>query len=337
MSQRVGGKVYVGYGRVTTFGDSMPTLEELADSAQIVRELEPLAAAELDRHLSMVKNWMPHEYVPWAQGTNFDGIYGGEPWNEEQSPVDGVARTALVVNLLTEDNLPSYHRALSDITGRESAWGEWVQRWTAEEARHAIAMRDYMTVTRAVDPVVLEQERMAHMSRGFESSNEEHVLKSMGYVSFQELATRISHRNTGRHTTDEGLDRLLARIAADENLHMLFYRNIMGAAFDAAPDASMVAVLDVAQNFAMPGSEVDGFARRSFAIAMAGIYDLRIHHDEVLAPVLRAWNVWDRTDFGAIGERARDELATFMADLDETDKRFEEKRSARAERVAARS
>lgn len=315
----------------------MSTLEELADSAALVRELEPVAAAELERHLSMVKNWMPHEYVPWAEGTNFDGIYGGEPWNEEQSPVDGVARIALIVNLLTEDNLPSYHRALSDITGRESAWGEWVQRWTAEEARHAIAMRDYMTVTRAVDPVALEEERMTHMSRGFASANEEHVLKSMGYVSFQELATRISHRNTGRNTNDDGLDRLLARIAADENLHMLFYRNVMDAAFERSPDASMVAVVDVAKNFAMPGSEVEGFTRRSFAIAMAGIYDLRIHHDEVLAPVLRAWNVWDRTDFGPAGEQARDELAAFMAALDESATRFEEKRAARAERASARA
>jgi acyl-[acyl-carrier-protein] desaturase len=178
---------------------------------------------------------------------------------------------------------------------------------------------------------------MAHMSRGFASSNEEHVLKSMGYVSFQELATRISHRNTGRHTTDEGLDRLLARIAADENLHMLFYRNIMLAAFEVAPDASMVAVLDVAKNFAMPGAEVDGFMRRSLAIALAGIYDLRIHHDEVLAPVLRAWNVWDRTDFGAVGDQARDELAEFMAGLDRDATLFEEKRAARAERTAARS
>jgi acyl-[acyl-carrier-protein] desaturase len=111
----------------------------------------------------------------------------------------------------------------------------------------------------------------------------------------------------------------------------------MGAAFDVAPDASMVAVLDVARNFAMPGSEVDGFARRSFTIAMAGIYDLRIHHDEVLAPVLRAWNVWDRTDFGPVGEQARDELVAFMADLDQGASRFEEKRAARAERASARS
>ncbi len=305
-------------------------------SADLVAELEPVAARELERHLATAKEWFPHQYVPWSQGTDFDGEYDGAAWESEQSPISGVARTALVVNLLTEDNLPSYHRALTDTVGRDSAWGEWVHRWTAEEARHGIAMRDYLTVTRSVDPVALERERMDHMSRGFSSRAERSVLTTMSYVSFQELATRISHRNTGRHTEDPGCDRLLARIAADENLHMLFYRNVMAAAFDLAPDESMSAVVEIAENFEMPGNEVEGFTRRSLAIALAGIYDLRIHHDEVMAPVLRAWNVWDRTDFGPEGEAARERLATFMAGLDAGASRFQEKRAARQERLAAR-
>jgi acyl-[acyl-carrier-protein] desaturase len=310
------------------------TLLDDRPSADLVRALDPVVATEIERHLATAKEWFPHEYVPWAEGTNYDGIYAGEAWDPSQSPVDGVARTALVVNLLTEDNLPSYHRALTDTVGRDSAWGEWVHRWTAEEGRHAIAMRDFLLVTRSVDPVALERERMDHMSRGFEGYAEGHVLTTMAYVSFQELATRISHRNTGKHTEDPGLDRLLQRIAADENLHMLFYRNVMGAAFEIDPDASMQAVLDTVENFAMPGNEVEGFTRRSLTIALAGIYDLRIHHDEVLAPVLRAWDVWDRTDLGSAGEAARERLAAFMAGLDATASRFEDTRAARAVRLA---
>jgi len=313
------------------------TLLDDRPSADLVRALDPVVATEIGRHLTTAKEWFPHEFVPWAEGTNYDGIYAGEAWDPSQSPVDGVARTALVVNLLTEDNLPSYHRALTDTVGRDSAWGEWVHRWTAEEGRHAIAMRDFLLVTRSVDPVALERERMDHMSRGFEGYAEGHVLTTMAYVSFQELATRISHRNTGRHTEDPGLDRLLQRIAADENLHMLFYRNVMAAAFEIDPDASMQAVLDTVENFAMPGNEVEGFTRRSLTIALAGIYDLRIHHDEVLAPVLRAWDVWDRADLGDQGEAARERLAAFMADLDATASRFEDKRAARAARAEAAS
>ena len=313
------------------------TLLDDRPSADLVRALDPVVATEIERHLTMAKEWFPHEYVPWAEGTNYDGIYGGDAWDPSQSPVDGVSRTALVVTLLTEDNLPSYHRALTDTVGRDSAWGEWVHRWTAEEGRHAIAMRDFLLVTRSVDPVSLERERMDHMGRGFEGHAEGHVLTTMAYVSFQELATRIAHRNTGRHTEDPGLDRLLQRIAADENLHMLFYRNVMGAAFEIDPDAAMEAVLDTVENFSMPGNEVEGFTRRSLTIALAGIYDLRIHHDEVLATVLRAWDVWDRTDLGPAGEAARERLAAFLAGLDADATRFEERRAERAARAAAAS
>ena len=132
----------------------------------------------------------------------------------------------------------------------------------------------------------------------------------MAYVSFQELATRISHRNTGRYTQDP-CDDLLARIAQDENLHMVFYRNVLSAALEIAPDETIQAIWDVVSTFQMPGNTIDGFTRRSVQIAMAGIYDLRIHRDEVLGPILRAWGVWDRGGLsGEVSGRASSSVPT---------------------------
>ncbi len=51
----------------------------------------------------------------------------------------------------------------------DDAWGHWVGRWTAEENRHGIVMRDYLVVTRGVDPVALEEARMVHMTNGYSS------------------------------------------------------------------------------------------------------------------------------------------------------------------------
>ena len=70
-------------------------------------------------------------------------------------------RSALFVNLLTEDNLPYYFRDIERMFGADGPWGEWVRRWTAEEGRHATVIRDYLTVTRMIDPVALERGRMA--------------------------------------------------------------------------------------------------------------------------------------------------------------------------------
>ena len=42
----------------------------------------------------------------------------------------------------------------------------------------------------------------------------------------------------------------------------------------------------------MPGIGIPGFAGHAAAIAQAGIYDLAIHHDQILVPVvLRHWGI----------------------------------------------
>ncbi|WP_416905660.1 acyl-ACP desaturase [Micromonospora echinospora] len=300
-------------------------------------ELEPVVEKNLNRHLSVAKEWFPHEYVPWSEGRTFDGPLGGDAWSESDSKLPEIARTALVVNLLTEDNLPSYHRQIATLFGPDGAWGTWVGRWTAEEGRHGTAIRDYLTVTRAVDPVALERARMVHMTEGYSNNHDHEILHTLAYVSFQELATRISHRNTGKVTGDPTCEALLAKVAADENLHMVFYRNLLAAAFELAPGQAMRAVADVLADFQMPGAGIEGFARKSVAIALAGIYDLRQHRDEVVVPVLRQWDVFNLSGLDADGEIAREQVAAHLDTLEQQASRFEERRAARAARLAATS
>ena len=303
---------------------------------ELLRELDQVVVGELNRHEKVAAEWFPHDYVPWSDGRNFDGIMGGDPWSESDSEISDVARSALIVNLLTEDNLPSYHHEIALIFGRDDAWGEWVHRWTAEEGRHAIAMRDYMLVKRMVDPVALERFRMKHMSQGYESAHSGELMSSLAYVSFQELATRVSHRNTGKFTQDPMCEGLLTRIAADENLHMIFYRNLMDAAMKISPDQAMVAILDVVKNFQMPGANLPGFQRKAVEMAVAGIYDLRQHRDDVVAPVLRFWKVFEVEGLSAEGEAARTELAELMDSLEKQALRFEDKREMLKARMTPR-
>ena len=305
--------------------------------AALLHELEPVVEANLNRHLAIAKEWFPHTYVPWGQGEDFDGPLGGRAWEPGQSKLDETARTSMILNLLTEDNLPSYHHEIAVLFGRDGAWGTWVHRWTAEEGRHGNAIRDYLLTTRAVDPIALERARMVHMSTGYHSTVAEGALNSIAYVSFQELATRISHRNTGTYSGEPMCDALLQKIATDENLHMVFYRNLLNAALDLAPDQAMVAILDVVKNFQMPGATVENYTRKSVQIALAGIYNLRIHRDEVLVPVLRNVKVFERTGLGPVGEAAREELAGILEALDCAAARFEEKAKVALARKAARA
>ena len=308
----------------------MTAVEDSIDR-RIILELEPLVAAETERHISMAKQWYPHDYIPWDEGRNF-AFLGGEDWTPEQQRLSEAARTSLIVNLLTEDNLPSYHTAIAVVTQQEGAWSEWLGRWTAEEARHGVAIRDYLVVTRTVDPVAVENMRMVHMTEGFQPIHPG-ILSGIAYVSFQELATRLSHRNTGIASGDPICDQMMQRIALDENLHMIFYRNIINGAFEIAPDQTMRAVTDIVRDFAMPGHSIEGFGRKAVEIAVAGIYDIRQHIDDVVMPVLRYWKVFDRNDFGPDGEIARQELADYLAGLEIQAERFENKREALAKRL----
>ncbi|MFJ4651708.1 acyl-ACP desaturase [Nocardia sp. NPDC088792] len=304
---------------------------------QLLTELEPVVGENLDRHLATVKDWDPHDYVPWDEGRNFAAM-GGEDWAPEQSRLSEVAKVAMITNLLTEDNLPSYHRTISENFAGDGAWGTWVGRWTAEENRHAIAMRDYLVVTRGVDPVALENDRMVHITKGVHAPDGYGgVLDQLAYVTFQELATRVSHRSTGRVCNDPIADRMLSRIATDENMHMIFYRNVAGAAFDRAPDQTMEAITKVVKNFAMPGTGMPNWRRNGVLMVKHGIYDLRQHLDEVLTPVLRVWKAFERTDLTARGERSREELGTYLEKLQNDVVRFEEQRARLLAREAARA
>ena len=174
------------------------------------------------------------------------------------------------------------------------------------------------------------------MSVGYQKPYENDMLHTVAYVSFQELATRISHRNTGLISDDPICESMLQRVALDENLHMIFYRNLLGAALDLEPNAAMRAITDVVTNFDMPGAGMPGFARKSVGIALAGIYDMQQHLEDVIAPVLRAWNVFGREDLSGDGQAARDELSAFLAGATTESDRFNEKREKHFERLIAR-
>ncbi|CAB5057944.1 unannotated protein [freshwater metagenome] len=312
------------------------TSDAAAIQARLIRDLEPVVAVELERHLSVQKNWYPHEYVPWSEGRDYAGPLNGDAWEAKDSRLTPVAQDSLILNLLTEDNLPSYHTEIALSMGRDGAWGTWIERWTAEEARHSIVIRDYLMATRGVDPYELEDLRMAHMSLGYQTPYVNDMLHTIAYVSFQELATRISHRNTGKISDDPIAESMMQRVSLDENLHMLFYRNTLGAALEMEPNAAMRAITDVVTNFDMPGANMPGFGRKAVQIALAGIYDMQQHLEEVVAPVLRAWNVFERTDLSGDGLAARQELADFLAKTTVESNRFNEKREVYFERLIAR-
>lgn len=291
----------------------------------LTQELQAVVSELLERHLETTREWFPHEMVPWSQGRDF---LPGEEWDATQSVVPSAARIALVVNLLTEDNLPYYSATLGGL-GSDGPWGEWMRRWTAEEGRHAIVIRDYLVVTRAVDPIALERERMSQVSTG-EVPQFDSIADALVYTTLQELATRISHRNTGLLLDDPAGRAVMARVAADENLHHLFYRDLACAAIERDPSEMVLAMDRVVRAFAMPGTGIPDFASRARIMAKAGVYDFAIHHDQILVPVvLHRFGLTRLAGLSSEAESARDRLVAYIDRLGKVAQRVDARREQR--------
>jgi acyl-[acyl-carrier-protein] desaturase len=305
------------------------------DQAVLLHELEPTVERLMARHLATSKEWFPHEHIPYGRGRDFDP---NDPWTVASadlggSTIDDAARSSLIVNLLTEDNLPYYFRTIQRELGNDGAWGAWAKRWTAEEGRHSMAIYGYLMVTRAVDPVALERGRMHQVSTG-QVPEPESGIDVLMYVALQELATRVAHRNTGRVLGDSAGYDVMMRVASDENLHYLFYRDLAQAAIELDPSAAMMAIERQVIGFEMPGTGIPGFAAHAAAISRAGIYDLTIHHDQVLVPVvIRHWDVESLTGLDAEAEAARDRLMARIAKSERVARRLSERRAESAEVV----
>jgi acyl-[acyl-carrier-protein] desaturase len=292
----------------------------------LLAELEPTAARLLDRHLATSKEWFPHELVPWSRGRDFEDGY---EWSPEDVTLSPEVRSALFVNLLTEDNLPYYFRTIEAMFGRDSAWGVWARRWTAEEGRHSIVIRDYLTVTRAIDPVHLERARMAQVECG-EVPEPESVHDGFAYVALQELATRIAHHNTGKLLEDKAGYEVMKKVASDENRHHLFYRDLVSAALEVDPSGMVCALERQVRTFEMPGTGILDFEAHAKAIAKAGIYDFGIHHDQILQPVvLRQWGVESLEGLTPEAEQARAALVKRIERIGRAGRRLSGRRDER--------
>jgi acyl-[acyl-carrier-protein] desaturase len=279
------------------------------DDRAVLEALAPVAAGLVDRHMAATREWFPHELIPWELGA---GVEPDRPWSEAESRIPSGVRSALLVNLLTEDNLPYYLRDIERMFGGSEVWDFWNRRWTAEEGRHSIVIRDYITVTRSLCPIELERARMAQVQSAAVPAPPS-VLRGFAYLALQELATRIAHRNTGTLLDDAAGYEVMKRVAVDENHHFLFYRDTASAALELCPSEMMLAIDVEVREFEMPGTGIKDFSEHARAIARAGIYDFGIHHDQILEPVVRRqWKIDSIEGLTPEAEQARERVIAYI-------------------------
>ena len=78
---------------------------------------------------------------------------------------------------------------------------------------------------------------------------------------------------------------------------------------DAHTDRITNAIADRINGFKIPEVDLPDRGSSTAALAEAGIYDADQERDKVFKPLLAGWKIFDRTDLGEDGLKAREELA----------------------------
>ncbi|MBS1690881.1 MAG: acyl-ACP desaturase [Actinobacteria bacterium] len=262
-------------------------------------ELEPVVAQEMRRHLDSEDLWYAHDYVPFDQGENF-AFLGGQDWDPAQVTLPKHITDAVEILLITKDNLAGYHREMVFNFILEDKWGRWIGRWTAEEHLHAIALRNYLVVTREIDPTANEDVRVEHVMKGYRAEGHSQI-ETLVFMALFERAHAVYCRNLETQITEPVLKGLVGRIAKDEERHEEFFANLVTHCLGYAREETVAAIARCAVELAVIGGDIDAYQDKVALVAEVGIFD-KAALRTVISDRITAW--------GLVGEPQLREFVT---------------------------
>ncbi|WP_183472817.1 acyl-ACP desaturase [Mycolicibacterium iranicum] len=253
-------------------------------------ELEPVVLQELRRHIDSEDIWYAHDYVPFDQGENF-AFLGGRDWEPSDVTLPKTVTDALEILLITKDNLAGYHRELVEHFLLEDKWGRWMGRWTAEEHLHAVALRNYLVVTREIDPSANEDVRVEHVMKGYRADTYSQI-ETLAFMALWERAHAVFCRNLEAQIAEPVLKALVGRIARDEERHEEFFANLISHCLGYSRDETVEAIARRAEGLDVIGGDIDAYQDKVAAMADAGIFDRDLLRT-VIADRITAWGLVD--------------------------------------------
>ena len=266
----------------------------------LIVELEPVVQRELRRHIDSEDLWYAHDYVPFEQGENF-AFLGGKDWDPSEVTLPKVITDALEILLIVKDNLAGYHRELVFSFILEEKFGRWLGRGTAEEHLHASVLRNYLVVTREIDPAANEDVRVEHVMKGYRADTYSQI-ERLVFMAFFEREHAVFCRNLEAQITEPTLKALVGRIARDEERHEEFFANLISHLLTTNRDETIAAIASRAAELDVVGGDIDAYADKVAHMAEAGIFgpeQLR----QVIADRITAWGVADEPSLQQFTQR----------------------------------
>lgn len=276
---------------------------------EVLRDLEPVVEALMQRHLSKRTLWYPSQFLPADEQTAPDEPARTEALRERARGLPDSLRVSLALNLLTEEGLPHFHRLIAQHLGYDSVWAQWNNLWTAEEDRHGCVLRDYVRDARVFNMTQFEHLQYQYLEAGFNPDWQNDPYRLLAYTSLQERATQFAHANTGRRAgaCEPLLQKILAHIASDEARHFAFYREAFKGVLERDTTQALQAAAAVLPALSMPGHTIAGFPEMADVVRRAGFYG-PWDYKAIVEDVLEFWGVGNLRGLDAEGTRAQETL-----------------------------
>jgi len=294
-----------------------------ASRLEVLDSMEGFVAEHLDGLLRPInESWQPSDFLPDLSQSDWAGQV--EELRRGAAGLPDELLVVLVGDMVTEEALPTYQtwlnrlEGVTDITGSsDSAWAKWSRGWTAEENRHGDLLNRYLTLSGRVDMRAVEVTIQHLISRGFDPVTENDPYLGFVYTSFQERATKISHRNVATlaaRAGDEKLHQICGMIAGDEARHENAYKLFMTKIFqvDTAEAVCAFATM-MKRKIVMPAvlmrdaAEEHLFAQFARVAQSVGVYTVRDYAD-IIEHLVQHWNIPTLGGLTDLAAKAQDYL-----------------------------
>ncbi len=273
---------------------------------EVIRSMESF----VDEHLSSLlkpvdESWQPTDFLPDL--TRDDWCEQMNDFRSHAKELPDDVLVVLVGDMITEEALPTYQtwlnrlQGLGDPTGSSDIpWARWSRGWTAEENRHGDLLNKYLYLSGRVNMRSVETTIHHLINNGFDPQTGDDPYLGFVYTSFQERATKISHRNVGVLAKQAGEDRLhkiCGLIAGDEARHEKAYKLFMSKVFEIDPAGAVAAFAKMMKaKITMPAILMDDeknkglYAKFSRVAQKTGVYTARDYAD-IIDDLVTEWKV----------------------------------------------
>ena len=303
--------------------DSQNEIHVTSHQLEVIQSIEGFVGGHLDSLLIKVEeSWQPSDFLPDLNAENW--VDQVTDFRKCAAALSDEVLVVLVGDMVTEEALPTYQtwlnrlQGVTDLTGASlSPWARWSRGWTSEENRHGDLLNKYLYLTGRVDMRSIEITIHHLINNGFDPQTENDPYLGFVYTSFQERATKISHRNVGvlaKRAGEDHLHKICGMIAGDEARHEKAYKLFMSKIFELDPAKAVLAFAQMMKSkIAMPAMLMDDgrdkkiFSKFSLVAQKIGVYTAK-DYAEIIGALVNEWKIEGLTGISGASAKAQEYL-----------------------------